>query len=481
MPLLGYTRVSRVGDRAERLISPELQQERITAYAKAHKLGKVEMLEPELDVSGGRVERPVLDAAIERVERGEAKGIIVAQLDRLSRLSLADVHKVIERIEAAGGEVIAVAENFDASTPEGEWTRDVFLGMGRMQLRRYSAQFAAAKAKAVREGIWPTNTPPRGYRLKHRKHGGDGRLRVDKREAAKVVKAFEARAAGASWREVAEILGRGYSGARKTIRNRAYLGEIRLRVNGEVVVNDDNPHDAIVPRDLWEAAQIAHPRPPRGIHGPALLTGLVRCFSCQRTMTPNLAKGQRAYSCRGHGAGHRCEGPAWISQRVIEPYVEAAVVRELRARVKVGPRTDEVEQAERELAAAEAELDAYSEGMKVAEIGAEHFAAGMKSRVAAVEAAREELGRTRTGPTPQSADALDAWEELSVEDRRAVLARVYGVIWVRRGRGLPVEERVRLVPLGDEPSNLSRPGRRSGAPTPISWDDLPVEVGTTSA
>src|SRR5262249_37889339 len=147
------------------------------------------MLEPELDVSGGKVERPILDAAIKQVERGEAKGIIVAQLDRLSRLSLADVHKVIERIEAANGRVIAVAENFDASTPEGEWTRDVFLGMGRMQLRRYSAQFAAAKAKAVKEGIWPTRMPPRGYKVKHRKHGGDGRLQVDQPEAAKVVKA----------------------------------------------------------------------------------------------------------------------------------------------------------------------------------------------------------------------------------------------------------------------------------------------------
>jgi DNA invertase Pin-like site-specific DNA recombinase len=479
MRWLGYTRVSRVGDRAERLISPELQQERISAYAKAHGL-QVEMLEPELDVSGGKAERPVLDAAIERVEAGGAAGIIVAQLDRLSRLSLADVHKVIERIEAAGGQVVAVAENFDVSTPEGEWTRDVFLGMGRMQLRRYSDQFAAAKSKAVRESIWPTNTPPRGYRLRHRKAGGDGRLHVDREAARKVVRAFEARAAGEPWRVVAEILGVGYSGAAKVIRNRAYLGEIALRVNGEVVVNED-AHEPIVTRDLFEAAQIVHARPARGVHGPALLAGLVRCFSCQRTMTPDLAHGQRSYRCRGHASGRRCSAPAWISQARLEPYVESAVLAHLRAEVRVAPRAEETESAERELAEAEAEVRAYAEATRVADVGPEHFAAGMRSRIGQVERAREALGRTRGDAGPESADALDAWAELSVEDRRAVLARVLGVVWVRRGRGIAVEERVRLVPLGDEPPDLSRPGRRAGEPRPIRWDNLPREIGTAAA
>ncbi|MGH2955650.1 MAG: recombinase family protein, partial [Solirubrobacterales bacterium] len=112
--LAGYIRVSRVGDRGERLISPELQAERIRTYAAARGL-EVELLEPELDVSGGRLERPILSEILDGVEAGRFEGVIVAQLDRLSRLSLADAHKVIERIESAGGQVIAVAESFDAS------------------------------------------------------------------------------------------------------------------------------------------------------------------------------------------------------------------------------------------------------------------------------------------------------------------------------------------------------------------------------
>jgi DNA invertase Pin-like site-specific DNA recombinase len=473
---LGYARVSRVGERDGRLISPELQAERIGSYAKAHKLD-VEQLEPELDVSGGRVSRPVLDAAIERIERGEAAGLIVAQLDRLSRMDIADALKTIKRIEAAGGRVISVAENFDAGTPEGKLGRNVMLSLGEMQLDRYKAGFQAAKSRAVEAGIWPAPRPPMGYRVKPRKDGGDGRLRRDPRTARRVVRAFEARAQGEPWSKVADILDVGHAGAAKVVANRAYLGEIHLRVNGEVIVNPD-AHEAIVPRDLWEAAQLDHPRPPRGVHGRALLAGLVRCAGCGRVMTPNMNREQRSYRCHGHSAGGPCPEPAWISQKMLDPYVTEAVLGRLRAHVTARARTDEVERAELALREAEAELHAYTEATQVADVGAEHFAAGMRSRVAAVEAAREALGRTRTGPAPESADALDAWEELSVEDRRAVLVRVLGVVWVRRGRGLPIEERVRLVALGDQPADLSRAGRRTGDPHPVSWDDLPVEIGS---
>lgn len=67
--LLGYSRVSRVAGR-ENLISPELQQRRIQSYADM-KGWRVEMLPPELDVSGGKVKRPILEGAIERIEAGD--------------------------------------------------------------------------------------------------------------------------------------------------------------------------------------------------------------------------------------------------------------------------------------------------------------------------------------------------------------------------------------------------------------------------
>ena len=52
--------------------------------------------------------------------------------------------------------------------------------------------------------------------------------------------------------------------------------------------------------------------------------------------------------------------PAWISQSVIEPSVEQTILAKLRAEVRVNPKTDEIEQAERPLDQAEAELKAMS-------------------------------------------------------------------------------------------------------------------------
>ncbi|MFL5859055.1 MAG: recombinase family protein, partial [Solirubrobacteraceae bacterium] len=221
-PLASYARVSHVGDRPE-LRSPELQHERIAWYANAHGLSTAK-LKPEIDESGGKARRPILEAAISGIERGEYSGIIVAQLDRLSRLSLADALKTIERIEQVGGKVVAVAENFDAATPEGEMARNVMLSTGHMQLRRYSDQFATAKERAVREGIWPLPSVPLGYRK-------DARTRKlipgPEREVARLRRGFEARAAGQSWRAVADILGVSVSTARDLIRNGVYLGQLR--------------------------------------------------------------------------------------------------------------------------------------------------------------------------------------------------------------------------------------------------------------
>lgn len=437
---LGYLRVSRVGDRAERLISPELQTERIQAYARVRGLD-VEILPPELDVSGGTVERPVLSEAITRIEAG-AEGIIVAQLDRLSRLSLADVHKVIERIESLGGKVIAVAENFDASTPEGEWTRDVFLGMGRMQLRRYSAQFRAAKERAVREGIWPFTSVPLGY-----EKGEDRRLVVSE-DAPLIVRAFEARAAGESWTSIAKLLDCGHSMAGKTLRNPVYLGQIRIRFpDGEVV--NRSAHEPIVERGLWESAQVAHPRPRRTGAPRALLAGLCRCEGCAGALTPDISKGRRVYRCMARTRAG-CTERAYIAGSVVEPIVERAVLAALdEMQWSLSARTDALSELESSLEGAEAELASFQQVERVSDSGVEFFTEGMRVRIEAVEDARRRLAAARLASpvVPEGGSVREFWPELSVEERRHVLRSALSGVFVRKGKG---PDRVRLVDHGGD-------------------------------
>src|SRR5262245_17299699 len=105
MRLVGYIRVSRVAGRhGESFISPDVQRERITAAAAAGR-HRVIAWETDLDRTGAKLDRPGLEAALARIERGDADGLAVAKLDRFAR-SLSGALQTIERLRKAGGELV---------------------------------------------------------------------------------------------------------------------------------------------------------------------------------------------------------------------------------------------------------------------------------------------------------------------------------------------------------------------------------------
>lgn len=81
----GYIRVSKVAGReGESFIAPEVQRKKIHAWAELHDVEIVAWWE-ELDQSGKKRDRPMLQQALTRCEAGETGGIIVARLDRFAR------------------------------------------------------------------------------------------------------------------------------------------------------------------------------------------------------------------------------------------------------------------------------------------------------------------------------------------------------------------------------------------------------------
>ena len=120
-----YIRVSKVAGRSgESFISPTIQRERIEAWAQLNG-AEVTWHEPELDVSGGTMRRPVFDRILERVRNHETDGVIVAKLDRsvvtspqaIGRLPVhtADGTPVplaeVAKIEMVDGQTIVAREN----------------------------------------------------------------------------------------------------------------------------------------------------------------------------------------------------------------------------------------------------------------------------------------------------------------------------------------------------------------------------------
>jgi Resolvase, N terminal domain/Recombinase zinc beta ribbon domain/Recombinase len=416
-------------------------------------------------------------SAIDRIERGELAGIVAYRYDRVSR-SLSSSLRMIERIEAAGGAVHSTSEQFSGDS-NGTMLRNITLSIAQGERQRRAEEFERSKSDAIARGVY-VGREPIGYLRGH-----DRRLVPDRVIAPIVREAFKRRARGESWREVADFmarrLGRGMlpASVRAMIQNPAYLGIAR---QGKHV--NPKAHKPLVDRALWEAAQLDHPRPPRGKHGTGLLIGLLRCAGCSKRMTSSVRPSGRVYRCRRHHAGGECPEPASIGEH-IEPYVTAAVFAELaEGRVSYAQRTDALAQAEAALDAAERKRDELHRAVDIASVGAEHFAAAMRDAVAEVEQRRRELAEAHIAeaPLPVAATVGDVLQDLDVDEVRHVLRGALGVVWVGKGRG-DLEQRVRIVARGFEPTDLSTRGIASGPPVRVRFPegDLDGEIRPASA
>src|SRR5207253_369649 len=116
----------------ERFISVPVQRERVEKFAAAQGHTVVEWLE-DLDQPGSKLARPGFQAALAAVEAGAADGIIVAKLDRFAR-SIADAASAIQRLNAAGGQLVSVEDGFDSSTPMGRFAVTMVLALAELEL-----------------------------------------------------------------------------------------------------------------------------------------------------------------------------------------------------------------------------------------------------------------------------------------------------------------------------------------------------------
>jgi DNA invertase Pin-like site-specific DNA recombinase len=136
----------------------------IERHAREHK-ARLEVLPPELDVSGGLPleQRPSLLRAIEGVECGEFDGIIVAYLSRLGR-NVREQLRAWDRVEAAGGRIVVVQEGIDTSTPNGRMHRTILLAIAEHEREQHGERFENLRRWATEAGIWQRRQTPRGYR-----------------------------------------------------------------------------------------------------------------------------------------------------------------------------------------------------------------------------------------------------------------------------------------------------------------------------
>lgn len=466
----GYIRVSKVGGRSgDSFISPDDQRERIASWARSRDV-EIDEWHVDLDQTGGKLARPGLDKLMARIRSGQVGGVAVAYVDRLSRADVGDALRLVEEIHAAGGQFAALDLGIDPTTPFGEFGMTLLLALGRMQRRRISDGWDAATSKAVARGVHAH--VPFGYR----KSAGKGSpLEPDPVEAAVIPELFERRVRGESWAALGRWLDTQVpprNSAQWTrravetiVRNPAYKGEARY---GKHV--NTGAHQALVGVDAWEAAQaVKGVRPSRG--ETALLSGLIRCAGCRHRLAPGVVGKPKAkiYRCRRVHATGTCTSTVYAHRSLIDEYVEREFLAHYGSLLARGFIANAgLEDARRQLADAEREVSLYRDNTKARELlerlGDGHFEAGLGSRVDAVLAARERLERTRQDATGfDIGPALAVWPDLSVGERREILAEGIDAVFLRRADVAGTRsmgDRVKIFWRGEAPHDLPGPGIR---------------------
>ncbi len=455
----GYIRVSRVGGRGgESFISPDEQRRAIEAYAAAHGL-EIAAWHSDLDQSGGTLERPGFQAALERCRTGETGGIIAAKLDRLTR-STVGLGTLIERARAGGWNLIAVDFGLDLFSANGKLVADVLAAVAEWERTRRGDDWTAARANAIARGVFGGSHVPIGYR-----RGESGRLVVLEEEAEVVREAFDRRAAGASIADVARFFtnmgvrppdrridadGWAHSTVRQILANDVYLGVVR---SGDFV--NEDAHPAIVTRAEFDAVRIAktdRPIPPGEFSHDALVLGIARCHGCGHTL--KIVRRMRAdgsavvsYYCK-NAASVACVSRAFVHVPALDTLIEDFFLDALRNDDRIAESLEaekDVADAKAAVDAAEAELRAFV--TTASALAADLFAAGCEARQARVDMSRLALAETqsRSSALPVPGGNLAAlWTTLEPSEKRKILAAYLDRVVVARGDGRLVD-RVQIV------------------------------------
>lgn len=141
MTAYGYVRKSVVSD-PTKLLSPQVQEERIRALASAHGDADVEVIS-DLDVSGAKVEERVgYMRIVEAIESGEATAVYAYDLSRLHR-NTKEALRFFELAQERKVPVRLVTDNVDTSTPTGRLILTVLAAMNA-----WTSQVTSEKIKA---------------------------------------------------------------------------------------------------------------------------------------------------------------------------------------------------------------------------------------------------------------------------------------------------------------------------------------------
>ncbi|MGC5398041.1 recombinase family protein [Streptomyces sp. DT20] len=319
-PWLAYIRVSTW---KEEKISPELQREAITQWARRTGRRIVDWVE-DLDVSGRHFKRKIT-RCVERVEGGEARGVAVWRYSRFGRDRTGN-QLWLARLEKAGGDLESATEPVDAGTAVGRFQRGMILEFGAYESDRAGEQWRETHDhRKYKLGLPAQGRPRFGYNWHRRRivdpSAPDGyRLQKEWYEATEdvgpeVADLYRAYVSGDGFTTLAARLNRT---GHRTTQGQLWGPETLTRymdsgfAAGLLRVHDpkcrcrktdgtcrtkvyiQGTHEELIDYGLWEAylGRRAEVRAtaPRSRVGLYELTGLCKCGGCRLGTSVNTAQ-----------------------------------------------------------------------------------------------------------------------------------------------------------------------------------------------
>lgn len=222
--VVGYIRVS-TEEQAQDGYGLAAQEARVRAYAAALGLALTEIVVDD-GYSGGKLDRPGLQALLARIEAGEVGTVIIAKIDRLSR-SLRDLLNVYaEKFEAHDVALVSVAEQFDTSSPAGRLFFQMVGSFAEFERAVITDRLSGGRKQKAAKGGFAGGKAPLGYAQQK----GSKVLALDEEGAAAVRRVFELEAEGLSNQAIADRLNaEGFKTAQGKEFHAAQVWRVRQR------------------------------------------------------------------------------------------------------------------------------------------------------------------------------------------------------------------------------------------------------------
>jgi hypothetical protein len=274
--------------------------------------------------------------------------------------------------------------------------------------------------------------------------GDDGVLATNPTEAPVVAEAFRLRAEGATVKEVRAYLAsngveRSWHGVQAMLKSRVPLGEIHFGALANLAA-----HEPIVNTAVWQRAQRTEIRGPKAKSDRLLARqDILRCGSCGGRMSvgTQTQNGRKYgfYRCSPLGdCKNRMAISAEMAEKVVADYVRAQladVEGKASAETHVRDAEQELDQAQSALEAGIRTLADFSD-----EPAARERLSELRRERDEAQQRLEKLGGASVAVT---INASADWEQLTLEERRALIRATIASATVRSGRGA---ERITITP-----------------------------------